>query len=371
MLKKGDRLVHVSNASLITVAHPAVRSLKLPPRTSVHGRLAAYLALSYDDPSSKYRPWQDVWPQSSDFQTILPLYWPSHLQNLLPHGAHGKPLSQPAFHPQTSLTPPVILTKQRAKMDKDWQNVSRFVRRLEKPSFTYAWQIINTRTFYWEYPDLPKAHPRLPKKRHQMTSDDCYAMCPFIDYFNHAPHGCIPAHDAAGYSITADRDYPAGEELFFSYGAHSNDLLLVEYGFVLEQNSDDSLPLDHLVLSRLDADQVATLKADGFYANYTLSPREPVVCHRTQAVLRLLTLPERRYAAFVSGTDEGPADQARVNEYLVGLLVEYERQIMDILEEVEGLVVGGEVKPEQKSVLLLRWRQIRDMVRTAVQSLGP
>ena len=47
--------------------------------------------------------------------------------------------------------------------------------------------IVNTRCFYWDYPDLPPS--RLPKKRQSLTADDCYAMCPFLDYFNHADEG--------------------------------------------------------------------------------------------------------------------------------------------------------------------------------------
>jgi len=204
-------------------------------------------------------------------------------------------------------------------------------------------------------------------------------MCPFMDYFNHSSHGCDPQNDAKGYSVTADRDYAAGEEVYVSYGSHTNDFLLVEYGFILDVNSYDALPLDHLIVPQLAADQVAVLKEDGFYRNYTLSPGAgegetgPTICHRTQAVLRLLTLPERRYTAFVGGTDEGVGpDQQKVDRYLAGLLVKYERQIMEIVEEVEGVDVEGEEgvkRKEQKDVLWRRWKQIGDIVRGAVKAL--
>jgi hypothetical protein len=78
---------------------------------------------------------------------------------------------------------------------------------ISKQLFTYTWLIVNTRTFYWSYPDLPATSPRLPKKRAQLTADDCYAMCPFLDYFNHTDGGCDTNADAKGYSIVADRDY--------------------------------------------------------------------------------------------------------------------------------------------------------------------
>jgi hypothetical protein len=102
-----------------------------------------------------------------------------------------------------------LLKKQRTNMEKDWTDLHSTLPGISKSLFTYTWLIVNTRTFYWEYPDLPKTHVRLPKKRAQLTADDCYAMCPFMDYFNHSDVGCDPKNDAKGYSVTADRDYSA------------------------------------------------------------------------------------------------------------------------------------------------------------------
>ena len=195
-------------------------------------------------------------------------------------------------------------------------------------------------------------------------------MCPFMDYFNHSDKGCDPKADGKGYSVTADRAYKAGEEVYVSYGPHSNDFLLVEYGFILDTNVCDSLPLDHLILSQLSSEQVAILKEDGFYGSYTLSPTAPTICYRTQAVVRLLTLPARRYTAFVSGTDEGAGDQGKVNEYVINLLVKYERQIIEILDEVEELKVGEGVKSGQKDTLLRRWKQVRQIVKAALDALS-
>lgn len=195
-------------------------------------------------------------------------------------------------------------------------------------------------------------------------------MCPFMDYFNHSDTGCDPKADGNGYSVTADRTYKAGEEVYVSYGSHTNDFLLVEYGFFLDANGCDSIPLDHLILSQLSSEQTKILKEDGFYGSYTLSPTSPTLCYRTQAVVRLLTLPPRRYTAFVSGTDEGLGDQGTVNEYIIRLLVRYERQIMDIIDEVEGFVIGEEAEMEQKDTLRRRWRQIQNIVKTGVFALS-
>lgn len=193
-----------------------------------------------------------------------------------------------------------------------------------------------------------------------------------MDYFNHTDVGCDPTHDARGYSVTANKDYKAGEEVYVSYGPHTNDFLLAEYGFILNQNGNDSLSLDHLILPELSASQTDTLKEDGFHSNWTLTSSPPLrTCHRTQAVLRLLTLPARRYSAFVSGTDDGTAaEQGIVNAYLANLLKKYARQVMETLEEVEELEVEGPKMKEQKDMLLRRWRQIKEIVNDAVRALG-
>jgi hypothetical protein len=301
----------------------------------------------------------------------MPLYYSEALQDLLPHAAT------------------TLLTNQRTKLEKDWTDLHPHIPAISKDLFTYTWLIVNTRTFYWEYPDLPNSHPRLPKKRKQLTADDCYAMCPFMDYFNHSDIGCDPQSDNKGYSVTADREYKAGEEVFVSYGTHTNDFLLVEYGFILESNLNDSIPLDHLLLPLLSKEQAEALKEDGFHGNYTLSSKEPTICHRTEAVLRLLVLDNRRYSAFVGGDDDGSKEQGRVNAYLVQILTKYSRQIIEILEEVEGLRVDRHssdkvrrgsskgavseklpIRTEQKDVLIRRWKQIRDLVNTAIGNLS-
>jgi hypothetical protein len=306
----------------------------------------------------------------SDFQSTMPLCYSKELQDLLPPAAT------------------LLLTNQRAKLEKDWKDLHTHIPSVDKGMFMYTWLIVNTRTFFWEYPDLPNSHPRLPKKRNQLTADDCYAMCPFMDYFNHSDVGCNPECDSRGYSVTADRDYKAGEEVFVTYGAHTNDFLLAEYGFILDSNQNDSVPLDHILLPLFNAEQVDALKEDGFHGNYTLFAKEPTVCHRTQAALRLLLLDNKRYSLFVSGDDDGIREQSRVNIHLADVLTKYSRQIIDTLEELERLevdtsngegdkkkrrtsTVSGKVlaKAEHRDVLLKRWKQIRELVNTATEVL--
>jgi hypothetical protein len=136
-------------------------------------------------------------------------------------------------------------------------------------------------------------------------------------------------------------------------------------------------------LPLLSDEQKAALKEDGFHGKYTLFTKEPIICHRTQAVLRLLLLDNRRYSSFIGGDDDGSKEQGRVNDHLTGILTKYSRQIIDILDELEQVKVEeingqdgesrtdgkGKSKAEHRDVLLRRWKQIRDMVNTAVETL--
>ncbi|KAF2488857.1 SET domain-containing protein [Lophium mytilinum] len=345
-LKKGERLVLVPAKTLISIDSAAVRKHKFPSNLSIHATLAAFLVREYEEKQSGHRLWQECWPSEEDFKSIMPLNWGEELQKLLPEPAKE------------------LLSAQKAKLAKDWRAAQPLLPSTTFNFFTYAWLIVNTRCFYWDYPNVPAA--RLPKKRQSLTADDCYAMCPFLDYFNHADQGCEPKYDTKGYTVTTNRDYKAGEEIYVSYGAHTNDFLLVEYGFILSTNAADTTTLDHLLIPQLSSSATSTLKEDGFYGNYTLSPTGP--CHRTQAALRLLHLPTRRYVAFVSGADDGAVDQAVIDTHLRKLLEEYQRVVMQAEEEVDALDVGVEV--EQKEMLARRWKQVGAIVQGAGRGHG-
>ncbi|OCK79513.1 SET domain-containing protein [Lepidopterella palustris CBS 459.81] len=344
-LKKGERLVFVPASALISIDSNPVKKHNFPKNLTIHGRLAAYLLLAYDDSHSRYRPWQDIWPSEEDFNKIMPLNWPQKLKDLLPAAAKGQ-------------------------LETDYKALKPFLPADSEKLFTYTWLIVNTRCFYWDYPNLPAS--RLPKKRQSLTADDCYAMCPFLDYFNHADEGCEPTHDASGYAVTCNQNYKAGEEIYVSYGSHNNDFLLIEYGFILARNKCDDTKLDHLILPKLTTTQSELLKEDGFYGAYTLPthPPPPHPCHRTQSALRILHLPIRRYTAFISGSDDGSTDQSRINNALKTLLAEYARTIMEIGDEVAELDGEAAGVAEQKDVLARRWRQVREIVREGAREVS-
>jgi hypothetical protein len=119
------------------------------------------------------------------------------------------------------------------------------------------------------------------------THDDRLAILPIADLFNHAGVRCESEFSPEKFTFIADRGYCVGEEVHLSYGSHSNDFLLAEYGFVLTDNRWDAVCLEDAILPFLNEEQKNVLKDRGFLGNYMLDP-EPGGCFRTQPALRIL-----------------------------------------------------------------------------------
>ncbi|KAI0848428.1 SET domain-containing protein [Daldinia vernicosa] len=317
--------------SIDTVHKPIIRHL--PKAISIHGLLAADLAL---DGSSKYAIWNAVCPTPEDFAG-MPLVWPEGLRALLPPAARD------------------LLLKQEAKLKLDWATVSAaFPEQLDEARYRYAWMLVNTRTFYYINTKLKKR----PK-------DDHMCLQPVADLFNHTDDGgCNVAFDDEGFSIKATRAYAQGDEVKICYGRHSGDFLLVEYGFVMDENRWDEILLDEVLLSRLSERQKERLEEVGFLGKYILD-RE-TVCHRTQVAARLLCCGVREWKRFVDGIDDGERSQQNVDRLVLELLREQRNIAEKKISEAQSLDVG---EPQQKEILIKRWKQIQDLVDTNIARL--
>jgi hypothetical protein len=72
-------------------------------------------------------------------------------------------------------------------------------------------------------------------------------MAPGLDFFNHRPDGETPVlpkgRGGIPAGVVATRAYQRGEQIFLSYGANSNANLLVTYGFAMQHNPEDKVPM--------------------------------------------------------------------------------------------------------------------------------
>lgn len=253
-----------------------------------------------------------------------------------------------------------MLEKQRAKIQRDRKSLHGAMNPelLASDLYTHNWLLVNSRCFYWDYPTASKGR-KPAKRRRDLPPDECMALCPFADYFNHADHGCDFHSDATGCWITADRDYNSGEELYVSYGAHSNDFLLVEYGFVLAENKWDLTKLDVEIIPQLNASQRQVLEEFNLLGNYSLD--KTGVCYRTQAALRGFVTSTPRWRNFLSGAYDGDAEQDTVGRKLGEVLARCLKDVHKATKRCNKLKEN-----EQIPVLMQRWSQIAELIEAGL-----
>lgn len=99
-----------------------------------------------------------------------------------------------------------FLEHQKSKLQRDWayfQSMQLDPSRVGLKSdssqeavydtFAHAWLLVNTRSFYWDYPTAASTaskHLKSKKdsaspKQNSLPTDECMALVPFIDLFNH------------------------------------------------------------------------------------------------------------------------------------------------------------------------------------------
>jgi hypothetical protein len=283
--------------------------------------------------------WRAVLPTKEDFEESMPLMWHPLLQALLP----------PA-----SLS---LLENQKKKLSLDWTTVSTAFPTLSYDHYLYNWLIVNTRTFYYTSPKIKTKNP--------LNRDDCLALIPFADYFNHADVGSVVTFSPSGYKICTDRQIEKGEELYISYGNHSNDFLLAEYGFILDENKWDEISLDELILPLFSKEQKHQLKEAGFLGNFALD-RE-TVCYRIQVALRLLYMTSNRWQRLVAnGLEDEDKHQEAVDKILLKTLKAHLDSVHERLKQVKVLHCG---LSSQRDTLSRRWKQIHLLLTTAISRI--
>lgn len=275
-------------------------------------------------------------PTKADIEESIPFMWHPSLQALLPPEASS------------------LLEKQKKKISVDWGVISRAFPTMSYDLYLYNWFLVNTRTFYFTSPKIKSKKP--------LSFDDCAALIPLADMFNHADAGCEVTFSTSGYSICADRQIQKGEEVYISYGNHSNDLLLAEYGFILSENKWDDLSLDTMILPLFSEEQKEELKDAGYLGKYSLN--NEAVCYRTQTALKLLCMPTNRWRRFVAnGSEDEDKYQLEVDKFLLGAFETFLDTVDEKLNQIELLEFG---LGSQKDILTRRWKQIHLLVAAAI-----
>ena len=309
-------------------------------------------------------------PSKADLIPSLPHQWPTSLSTLLPPSAQS------------------ILTKQRAKINVDFTHAAEIFGRdiIDHDEYIYYWFLVSTRTFYWTAPAAPppklkgkkspaakralvKQKREQKEKEEKIDHDDCISLAPFADMFNHTPNGSVSVtFTTDGYTLSALQDITKGQELSISYGNHSNDFLLVEYGFLIpsQENCWDEMALDGLLEGLFDEEKKQVVKDKGYWGKWILDGEG--ICYRTKVALALLYegMTRGRWERMVdSGEDGGESVKKAIETIVVRVLVEHRAVIEKRLREIEEIKEGTD---SQKGMLRERWKQIESFVVRYLES---
>lgn len=309
---------------------PPAISQRLDPDMPIHALLAAELALGQGDAVQ-----QSTFPSKADFEASTPFLWSTELQSLLPSRVKE------------------LMKKQQDHFNGHWKLFSQGFPKTDKADYLYAWFLINTRTFYYETPET-ELYPW----------EDRLALLPVADLFNHSDTGCQVTFSPEYYTYTADRTYEAGEEVYISYGEHSNDYLLAEYGFVLDDNAWDRICLNDVVLPKLSEAQQKALEESDLLGEYTIQPSgEP-----DEKMGRALLILCSRNGDWRKDMDKVTTKNSKKRHEMEAKLLELAQEMLvvaaNMLDEVNRSSSGQEA---QRALLARRWQQIKTALTGIVQ----
>ncbi|XP_052087736.1 SET domain-containing protein 4-like [Mytilus californianus] len=104
--------------------------------------------------------------------------------------------------------------------------------------FRWAWYCINSRSIYYDCDSSP----------YITDTNKNIALAPFLDLLNHSTTAEVEAAFNMNnncFEIKTYNSFRKYDQVFISYGAHSNTHLLMEYGFILPDNPHDVYEIDY------------------------------------------------------------------------------------------------------------------------------
>lgn len=292
---------------------------------------------------SFWQPFFDVWPSREELGSI-PAIWSN--------SACSKDKKLLGLLPLASQK---LLKKKNDLLKQDWDAIRPWLvsscEQLRQdghpcPSieeiyedFLHVYFIINSRCLY----------SKVQLKRDDEESQ--FTMVPFVDFLNHTDEvdqHCFPEitrdrRDPSGTGIFSlkcgKRGYTKpGEDILLNYGPHSNDFLLNEYGFVLQENRWNFIDISDEVTNLIDGDAVMTefLKSHDYWDNYTINYSE--ISYRTLVALSLLVTQDYRRVeklllGFISEDYFLPKISKKLHELLSTLLESYRDRLKSLTDQ--------------------------------------
>lgn len=235
--------------------------------------------------------------------------------------------------------------------DKDvFQEIDRDL--LPRELFLRSWICINSRCLYMK---LPQAQ----------NSSDNFTLAPYVDFINHSMNDeCILEIRNSGFHVYSTCLYEPGDQIFLSYGPHSNDFLLVEYGFTLSHNKWNDLNITSYILPLLNEEQKEFAEDHNYLGEYTID-NSGNVSFRTEMALAILQEASPKASRKLSAFMNGITDNKCYKEYSDALLLQILRKFLEDCDTREMLTMqlmqSSRIKvTEELSILNKNKRKIAD-----------
>ncbi|KAI3404731.2 hypothetical protein KGF56_002434 [Candida oxycetoniae] len=304
--------------------------------------LSMYLTLEKKRPCSYWKPFIDMLPTMRDFE-LMPLVYNNELKSLLPETAQK------------------LNANVEKRFEHDYEKVVNLFESkgidvsavLVKDDLLLSWLCINSRCLYM---DLSTSH-------HHDKSDN-FTMAPYIDFINHScDDHCTLKIDGKGFQITTTTAYTTEDQLYLSYGPHSNDFLLTEYGFTVAENKWNDLDISSYILPLLAKQQIEYLKENDYYGNFTLNNEG--LSFRTEVGLAVLQEQNPQESQRLTSFLNGKIDNTVFKTYSNLILVEILRKVIHEAENHQYLLYANDTDVVKQSRMRAIGSLYKDQLKLA------
>lgn len=246
-----------------------------------------------------------------------------------------------------------------ARFEKDYQVVTltfpAAASYLTTEAFLWAWMCINSRCLYMEMPQAKDAN-------------DNFTMAPYVDFLNHLDDDqCGIKIDTLGFHVVTSSKYLPGEEIFFSYGPHSNEFLLCEYGFSLPTNRWNYIDITDFIVPLLRPAHVEFLKNTGYHGEYTVN--NTGMSFRTEIALAVLQESDpatsRKLQAFIDGVSDGLVYANKLKELLHHIL---QKLLSDCDRKLQTHDEFDEETSKRASAVLSLYKDIQNIAQSTMSN---
>ncbi|KAE8154653.1 SET domain-containing protein [Aspergillus avenaceus] len=371
-IEEGEIMLTIPQTTMLSIdSVPASFRQKFPASASTHGILAAYLTHGDPEALARMSAWTAVWPSWTELKDSTPILWPEHLRrsnsafdtssgpSLLPPSVSGlwNSFGKVPVNVDYETRYQNMLAQEEARLRKSWDQVLAVFPGTEWTAFVYNWLIINSRSFYYVSPGGEEPE----------DWNDAIAMVPYADYFNHEDNAaCEVRYDNIDYTFRSTKRYEQGEEVYMSYGPHSNDFLFTEYGFTLDTNANDAIYLDDIIFQDLTIQDKKELVHHDSFGNYEVTATELSPSILTAACLKYMS--KRDFRIYIEGRSKRAYDAGKSVEVIQGWIEVYRKECEETTSILQGMSKESKGwEAERLEVLLSRWGQIKRLCEGGIQ----